>query len=159
MAVKSAEDIKNRNTSTGKGFGSVECPAGEGRDRTSPSTTSTSEPRPSATRVEATNAIALANRETTQELGSFLAMGAEAQSTAMKQLAQQAKPLFNGEYARAQFFQHLTAELKDTPPEFPASLVVEPVDEIFSLDLDISEPLEKLQGLLNGETRRALPGA
>lgn len=119
----------------------------------------TQEPRPSATRVEASNAIALANRETVNELGSFLAMGAEAQSTAMKQLAQQAKPLFNGEFARAQFFQHLADELKDTPPEFPETLVIEPIDEIFSLDLDISGPLEKLRGVLHGESRKALPGA
>jgi hypothetical protein len=157
MAGRSVNKNGNTQSVGGQGFSQDRKPpanTGENCERTS-----TSKPRPSATRVEASNAIALANRETAQELGSFLAMGAEAQSAAMKHLAAQAKPLFNGEYARAQFFKHLSNELADTPPEFPASLVMEPVDEIFSLDLDISQPLEKLHGLLHGESRKALPSA
>lgn len=158
IASNQANAEHSQNTQ-GQGFDPNKHPqnnGGDGCDRQSPGT---SEPHLSATRVEATNAIALANREIVQELGSFLAMGAEAQSTAMKQLAAQAKPLFNGEHARSEFFKHLSAELADTPPEFPQSLVIEPVDEIFSLDLDITEPLQKLRGVLHGERRKALPSA
>ncbi len=64
MAVKSKEQINQRNASTDKGFGSVDRPAGEECDRTPHTFTTASEPQPPTLDADETSAtMALATLE------------------------------------------------------------------------------------------------
>ncbi|MBD2234882.1 hypothetical protein [Phormidium tenue] len=111
MAVKTAEQIKNRAASTDKGFGGVK--------ESQPSAQTPA--KPSAYRVESANALAVANQRNNQELQQLLSSAIAAQQATAKQTALVVDALMSGEFLHQQINQELGAiqqQRQEAMPQF-----------------------------------------
>jgi hypothetical protein len=98
-------------------------PAAQGTDPSRTQSPPTAEHPASGHRVEAANALALANQEMVSELQELVGIAATAQQNAAKQTAAAFKVLLNREY----FYGQLRQELAEVVKPAPLNLRFEPV--------------------------------